>query len=217
MKKIANIVSQNNVDVSEIINVVKTMDEIQHGLPTLIVDFDYVNQKYPDFDITESYLGDNLWWTFKKTQKRDKHVEDLENFINTVYTNLFKNVPYFFVDLIHNSNKTLVRVIRKFHSMKEIYTYEHGDMLYIYGDNIIFGLDLRLASYIDIDCIKLKNKIKVKSLVFLGVDEILIEYKNILRENKTHVRYLPYLISIIHEQNNIAGSIHIPREGNVVS
>jgi hypothetical protein len=217
MKKIANIVSQNNVDVSEIINVVKTMDEIEHGLPTLIVDFDYVNQKYPDFDITESYLGDNLWWTFKKTQKRDKHVEDLENFINTVYTNLFKNIPYFFVDLIHNSNKTLVRVIRKFHLMKGIYTYEHGEMLYIYGDNIIFGVDLRLASYIGIDSLKLKNKIKVKSLVFLGVDEILIEYKTILRENETHVRYLPYLISIIHEQNNIAGSIHIPREGNVVS
>ena len=44
MKKIANIVSQNNIDVSELFNVVKTIDEIENGLPTLIIDFDYVNK-----------------------------------------------------------------------------------------------------------------------------------------------------------------------------
>ena len=217
MKKIANIVSQNKVDVSEIFNVVKTINEIEHGLPTLIIDFDYVNKTYPDFDITESYLGNNLWWTLKKTQKRDKYAIDLDNFINTTYNNLLKNIPYFFVDLIHNQKKTLVRVIKKIHSFKETYTYLHGDMMYVYGDSIVFGIDLRLARYMGINSDKIKNKIKAKSTVFLGDTEILIEYKNILSENENHTRYFPYLISIIHEQNNPISVIHIPREGNLVS
>jgi hypothetical protein len=217
MRKIANIVSQNNVDVSEAFNVVKTIDEIQCGLPTLIVDFDYVNKTYPDFDITDSYLGDNLWWTFKKSQKRDKYAIDLENFVNTTYNNLLKGVPYFFVDLIQNQPKTLVRVIRKIYDFKEIYTYVNGDMMYVYGQNVVFGIDLRLAKYMGIDSNKIKNKIKEKSTVFLGDNEILIEYKNILLENENHTRYFPYLISIIHEQNNPISVIHIPREGNLVS
>lgn len=217
MKKIANIVSQNNVDVSELFNVVKTIDEIEHGLPTLIIDFDYVNKTYPDFDITESYLGDNLWWTFKKSQKRDKHAIDLENFINTTYNNLLKNIPYFFVDLIHNQKKTLVRIIRKIHSFKEIYTYINGDMMYVYGDSIVFGIDLRLAKYMGINSDKIKNKIKAKSTVFLVGSEILIEYKNILMENENHLRYFPYLIAISHEQNNPTSIIHISRESNLVS
>ena len=129
----------------------KTIDEIQYGLPTLIIDFDYVNKTYPDFDITESYLGDNLWWTFKKSQKRDKYAVDLENFINTTYNNLLKGVPYFFVDLIHNQTKTLIRVIRKINSFKKIFTYLNGNMMYIYGDNIVFGVDLRLARYMGIN------------------------------------------------------------------
>lgn len=69
MRKIANIVSDNTIDVSEIFNVVKTMDEIQHGLPTLIVGLDLADKLYPDFDITDICLGPNVYWTFKKLKK----------------------------------------------------------------------------------------------------------------------------------------------------
>ena len=71
--KVANIVSNNNINVSEEFNVVKSMDEIIHGLPTLIIGFDYVNKNYPDFNILDIELEPNLYWTVKKTERRDKH------------------------------------------------------------------------------------------------------------------------------------------------
>jgi len=73
MKKIANIVSTQKVDVSEYFNVVESMDEIIHGLPTLIVDYYYIDKHYPNFDIAVSKIQDNLFWTFKRTHKRDKY------------------------------------------------------------------------------------------------------------------------------------------------
>lgn len=217
MRKIANIVSQNTLDVSGIFNVVKTMDEIQHGLPTLIIDYDYVNKHYPDFDIGTNCLGPDLYWTFKKTQKRDKHAEDLEFFINKVYVDLLKGVPYFFVDVIQYELKTIKRVIKKIKEFKEITTYINGDMIYIYGDNVIFGIDLKLLRYVGLNSDKIKDRIKSISTVFLGNDEILIEYKKNLDEIENQVRYIPYLLSIIHEKNNTTSLIHIPRENNVVS
>jgi hypothetical protein len=199
MKKIANIVSDNTIDVSEIFNVVKTMDEIQHGLPTLIVGLDLTDKLYPDFDITNICLAPNVYWTFKKTQKRDKYAEDLNFFINKVYTDMLKGVTYYFVDLIQNQTKTLKRVIKKIREFKHITTYIHKDMVYLYSDNLIFGIDLKLARYIGMDVDKLILKIKSISTVFLTNDEILIEYKKNLEEMEFQARYIPYLVSIINE------------------
>jgi hypothetical protein len=199
MKKIANIVSDNTINVSEIFNVVKTMDKIQHGLPTLIVGLDLADKLYPDFDITEICLAPNVYWTFKKTQKRDKHAEDLNFFINKVYTDMLKGVTYYFVDLIQNQTKTLKRVIKKIREFKHITTYIHKDMVYLYSDNLIFGIDLKLAKYVGMDVDKLILKIKSISTVFLTNDEILIEYKKNLEEMEFQARYIPYLVSIINE------------------
>lgn len=199
MRKIANIVSDNTINVSEIFNVVKTMDEIQHGLPTLIVGLDLADKYYPDFDITNICLAPNVYWTFKKSQKRDKYAEDLDFFINKVYHDLLKGVTYYFVDLIQNQTKTLKRIIQKIREFKTITTYIHDEMVYLYSDNLIFGIDLKLARYIGMDSEKLITKIKSVSTVFLTYDEILIEYKKNLEEMEFQARYIPYLVSIINE------------------
>ena len=72
-------------------------------------------------------------------------------------------------------------------------------MIYLYSDNLIFGIDLKLARYIGMDIDKLIIKIKSISDVFLTDDEILIEYKKNLEEMDLQARYIPYLVSIINE------------------
>ena len=199
MKKIANIVSDKTIEVSELFNVVKTMDEIQHGLPTLIVDYDYVVKHYPDFDVTDISLGNNLYWTVKKTQKRDKFNHDLNYFINKVYSDMIKGVDYLFVDFIQYKTTTFKKILQKINELDHIITYQHGQMIYMYSNNLVFGIDLKLAEYVGLDITKLISKIKLKSHVFLTDNEILIEYKKTLEEIDFQVKYIPYLVSIINE------------------
>jgi hypothetical protein len=210
--KVANIVSSNNINVSEEFNVVKSMDEIIHGLPTLIIGFDYVNKNYPDFNILDIELELNLYWTVKKTERRDKHVEDLTWFINKVYNDLTKDIKYIFVDPLQYNSKSLWKIIRKIYSIKDLVTFVNGDMLYIYGDKFIFGVDLKLMSYIGIKKDKIKHIIKSKSSVFLEENDILIEYKNYIEELGYQIKFLPYLYSIRNEQNNTVSNFYIPRE-----
>jgi hypothetical protein len=217
MKKIANIVSQTNITVSNLFNVVKTMDECIHGLPTLVMDYDYINKNYPDFDILEFEIIPNLYWTFSRRQKRDKHDEDLQIFINKVYSDLLKGVTYFYLDFINYQYKTIIRAIRKIYNFNKIFVYEYNEMLYIYVDNIVFGIDLKLLRYMGFNTEKIKDKINRLNVVFLRHEEILIEYKMILGEIENQVRYIPYLLSIFHEETNPTSNFHIPRKIDVVS
>ena len=193
------------------------MDNIIHGLPTLILGFDYVNKHYPDFDVMDRKLGENLYWTVKRTEKRDKYEEDLSWFVTKVLTDLISEISYVFVDPIQYNSRTIRKVIRKFHTMENKITYQNGQMLYIYAEKIIFGVDLKLLKYIGLDYKKIKEKIIRKSLVFLTNDKILIEYKKTVEELDNQVRYIPYLFSITNEQNNTSSVIYIPREGGMVS
>lgn len=206
---LANIVSDTKINVSEDFKVVDSFDKIIEGLPTLIIGYERIKKLYPDFDITSNKINDKVYWTFKKNEKRDKHEEDLRWFIKKVYSDLINKLSYVFVDPIQYQKKTLIKILRKIFSSKNIITYQHDNMIYIYTNNLIFGVDLKLLKFIGLDIEKIKTKIKSISTVFLVKDEILIEYKNIITFFDDKVRYLPYLYSIKNEQSNIISMLHI--------
>jgi hypothetical protein len=211
--KVANIVSTQKVSVSEEFNVVTSMSDIIHGLPTLLIGFDYVNKHYPTFDITNIQLEPDLYWTFKRTEKRDNHEEDLRWFVYKVYADLTNKLNYIFVDPIQYPTKTLWKIVRKIATIKDKVAYVHGKMVYIYGENLIFGVDLKLLGYMGMKTAKIKDKIKLISSDFLDNDKILIEYKKNVEDLVYEVRFIPYLYSIRNGQNDTSSLIHIPRKG----
>jgi hypothetical protein len=206
---LANIVSDTKINVSQDFKVVDSLNDILEGLPTLIVGYERVNKLYPDFDITTNKINDKTYWTFKKNEKRDKYEEDLRWFIKKVYSDLINNLSYVFVDPLQYRNKTLIKIIKKILSSNNIISYLHDEMVYIYTDNIIFGVDLKLFKFLGFNIDKIKNKIKSISTVFLVKDEILIEYKNIISFFDNKIRYLPYLYFIKNEQSNTSSMLHI--------
>ena len=210
--KIANILSTIKIEAPEDFNIVKSSSDLIDGLPTLIVGYDYVNKHYQDFDITNIKLEPNLYWTFKKTEKRDKFDEDLRWFIRKVYEDLTDKLIYLFVDPIQHKPKTLRKIVKKILSLNDVITYQHNEMFYVYSDNLIFGIDLKLLKYLGFNTDKIKEKIKSISNVFLIDDEILIGYKKCIETLNNRVRYIPYLYFIRNGKNNTSSIIHIPRE-----
>jgi hypothetical protein len=210
--KIANIVSTSKVEAPEEFNVVNSVNEIIDGLPTLIIGYDTVNNLFPDFDIINISLGENKYWTFKRTEKRDKYEADLKWFISKVYSDLTNDISYVFVDPIQYKGKTLIKIIKKIYSLKDPIAFLNEQMLYVYGESFIFGIDLKLLGFMGVDTDKIKTRINAISRVFLQESKILIEYKKNIEALDNKVRYLPYLYSIRNGQNNTSSLIHIPRE-----
>ena len=193
--KIGNIVSTSSVSVSEDFNVVQSLDEIIQGLPTLIVGWDYVKKNYPDYDVTDRKLADNLYWTVKKTEKRDIYEEDLFYFTQNTYNGLVKDIDYYFLDPFSFNRKQLVRLLKKLNTCKSI-SYHHDNMVYIYVEDYILGIDISLMEFIGFKYDKIIDKIKQKSSIFLTKDMIFIEYKHRIENFENQVKYLPVLYSI---------------------
>ena len=197
--KIANIVTSNKVDVSDDINVVKSMDDIIVGIPTLVTSYEWVSENYTDYDIYDKKLGDNLYWTFARTERRDIFALDVEEFVTLVNQKLVEKVDYVLLDLILFHKSTINKIIRKIFSLPNKIAFKHKDMIYIYGDKFIFGVDLDLIKYMGLDVNRIEIKIKRKCDVFLEDDEIFIEYKDNMERLDYSVKYIPYLYSIKNE------------------
>lgn len=195
--KVANIISKNPVKVPEEFNVVESMDEIIHGLPTLIVGFDYVNKHYPDFDITEYKVSENLYWIFKKTEKRDKHEEGLTWFIKKVYSEMMSDVKYIFVDAIQYGKKPISKIIRKILSIEKKYFYFDGNMLFIYGDNYIFGVDFVQLKYIGVNVESLKEQIKKRKKFFICNDS---KYLSTIKSLENEPHKIPFMFYLRNEK-----------------
>ena len=197
--KFANIVSTTQINVPQDFNVVQSMDEIIHGLPTLIIGFDLTDKLFPKYDVGNIKVTDNVYWTTKKTESRDKHNIELEWFKHFAYHELIKDINYIFVDPIQYNKKSLLKILKKIYTIPNKISYQHNDMIYIYSDKFIFGVDLKIIKYIGLDISKIKRKIINISSVFLEDSDIFIEYKYIIDDMENQVRFLPYLYSIKNE------------------
>jgi hypothetical protein len=187
---IANIYATSPVKVSEQFNVVDSMDKIIPELPTLIVGFDYVNKHYPDFDITDFKIKDGLYWTFKRTEIRDKYEEGLSFFIRKVYAERMENIQYVFVDVIQFSRKQINKIIKKIKEIDKKYLYYENNMIFIYGGEYIFGIDIPLLKYIGVNMEKFKSKIKNDSSVFICKDK---DYIKLMKSMGSEPHTIPYL------------------------
>lgn len=213
--KLANIVSNTKEDVSEEFNVVKSLDEIIQGLPTLIVGWDYIKANYPEYNMLERKLDNNLFWTFKKTEYREQHDEDIYNFSRNTYKNLVKNVKYYFFDFISLNNISIRKILKKLY-ISELTSYHYTDesrnidMVYIYSEKIIFGIDLNQLEYIGFTKEKILSKIIIKSKTFLDENVIFIEYEKGIEFLDNKIKYLPFLYTIKNGKNNIISIVPIP-------
>jgi len=197
--KIANIVTSNKAEVTDDINVVKDIKDIIDGIPTLVTSYDWVSKNYDDYDIYDKKLSDNLYWTFARTERRDIFATDVEEFITLANKRLIKDITYIFIDLVQFRPRKVRKIIKKIISIDKKIAFKHKDMIYIYGDKFIFGVDLDLIKYMGLDVNRIESKIKDKCDVFLEDDEIFIEYKDNMERLDHMVKYIPYLYTIKNE------------------
>jgi hypothetical protein len=195
---VGNIVTQSKINVDKYFNVVDSMNNIIHGLPTLIVGWDIVKTIEPYADFIVRKLSDDIFWTFKKTERRDIFENDLYDFIHYSYNLLIDDIDYKFIDLIQLSEIELKDTFKTIKNNTNVIGYIHENMLYIYSEKIVYGLDLKLVSYLEFNLTEILGKIKSYCSVFLDNDEILIEYKDIIDMLRNEVKYVPFLYSIEH-------------------
>jgi len=204
---LGNIVTNNTItDVADF-NVVKSMDDIIHGLPTLIIGWKLSINLFPDLDVVNRTAGENIYWTFAMNEKREYYEIDLFMFRQRCYQDLISKVTYFFVDLFTLRISKIKRLINKINSTNKGVIYKHDNILYIYIDKLILGINLEFCEYFNVNITKLINKLKSKNFVFLEKETIFIMYMNRIKFIDFQVKYIPYLYAIDYEKDDITSNI----------
>lgn len=199
--KIGNIITNKQnlgleSNLSDLFNISEDDINVDFSLPTLIIGFDFVNSRYPDFDICSIKIKENLYWTFKKTEKRDKFSEDINWFISKVLCDLTANINYIFVDPIQYNNRKLLKIVKKILSTNDFITYNHDEMYYLFDGKIIFGIDNNLTNFIGLNKSKVRTLIKNHTTTFLEKNKNVDEFKGLIGYLENKVKYIPLLFLI---------------------
>jgi hypothetical protein len=199
---LANIITDEPIQVkNSLINVINNDDLIiDNTIPTLVVGLENIKKISNNLSYTNRKLSETLFWTFTKREKRQLHDEDIYNFVTTLYDTIKKTYNYEFFDFFIGDEKTIGKKINKLLKCGDLVSFIYNEMIYLYVDKNIYGVNLNQLLYLKKDINKLIKKIKTDSKVFLENNGIIIEYKGHLDLLGNEVKYVPVLYSIIKNE-----------------
>ena len=194
---IGNIITSSKIE-DDNVKVCRKLETIDDSLPTLIVGWEKTKEIYGDkVSILHKKIDDKTQWTFTTKERKVDYDKDIESFMSNCYSNIGKDINYVYIDVMHDTKKKIKKIIKKIYSLKNPKVYNHlNRMIYIYGDNIVFGVDIEILSYIGIDYNKVLTKLsKIPNCLFID-EKIFNIYRGMINKINGKVRLIPYIYEI---------------------
>lgn len=192
---VGNIITSSNIE-EENFKVCKKLDNIDNSLPTLIIGWSKTKELFEDrVSILHKQIEENLYWTFSKRERKIDYEYDIDKFKDICYKNFGEEIIYIFIDIIHGKLSTNKKILNKIYSLDESISYiTDKNMLYIFGDNIIFGVDLNISEFVGIKKEKIIGRILNLPQSILIENEIFNKCKEFVKKLGNKQRLIPYIV-----------------------
>ena len=191
---VGNIVTNSKIEI-ENFKVCDKLETIDKNLPTLIIGWENTKKLLGEnVSILHKQIDNFTYWTFSTKERKSEYEVDLDSFISKCYNSFGEHLPYVYLDLLMGKRMVNFRIIRKILSLKNPITYiSDSNMVYIYGENIIFGIDLNVVSLFEEKYEKILNKVKNLENNTLVDLEIFNKCKELIFKLKNKDKYIPYI------------------------
>ena len=173
----------------------KDLDSINHDLPTLIIGWSNAKELIrEEISIIHKKINDNLYWTFSPKERKVDYDKDIINFKKRCYNKIGNNIPYVYLDILHGKLHINKRIIQKIYTLSDAVSYvSKNNMLYIFGENIIFGVDLNMCELIGINKEKIIERIEnIPNSILIG-NEIFNKCKDYIKRTDNREKLVPYI------------------------
>lgn len=206
---IGNIITKNKINVSAFFNVSTDIDSVDTNIPTLIIGWSEVKKLFPEQNILNNKITDNISWAFSKREKRYKYEIDLNNFIEYVVSKINDSTNYKFFNYILSTEEKRIGFINYVNNGGNS-IYHNSRFVYIYNpkDKNTIGVSLKDISYIGIEIStfiqslnKNNNNILCDNLKFIDNESF-----PLIKDNVKVIAYLNYLKNAdIYKENEKYG------------
>lgn len=155
-KKLANIVTTSTkVKFDLPVNKCKDLSCMDENLPTLIIGYELAKKYIDNFNILKKYYPkQNIYWTFKRTERGVDYESDLKDFYGTVIKEYCSKNEYKLIDFYKTTYTIAKKMINfaKSEDKKRIFN-ENNKFLYVYCEKykIVFGFSLSTSKFFGIN------------------------------------------------------------------
>ena len=191
---VGNIVADNDITEENFI-IYSDLEEIDNDLPVLIVGWEKTKELFgDDVSILHKQITKNIFWTFAEKERKVDFEVDMISFKQLCYKSFGENIPYVYLDILHGKRHINKKIINKIYTLKDTISYiGKNNMLYILGENIVFGVDLNITTMIGVEKEKIIDRIKkIPNSILLG-NEIFNKCKGFINKIDNREKMVPYV------------------------
>ena len=161
MKTLGYIVTDRKLkDIDGFVEQVNDISLADTTKPILVVGWKNAKNYDGYTSILEKQLGENIYWTFSKSESRSDFEEDLQNFYNIIYNNILKNINYYYINIFKLKYSKIKKLYNILFSKENKSIYISSGMVYIPYEDKIIGLSLSVLEYCGIKAEKVLRRIK---------------------------------------------------------
>ena len=166
------------------------------NIPTLLIGKKDLMEAGYTLSVLNRQMGDNLYWTYTKMEKRNIHETDITAFYEIVFKKLYRDTKYFNKS-IYTINYSAVKDIFNLLNNESVYKciYICKNHVYIYYNNNVIGFSLEEIKYVGISVTKVMSLLtKAKNSDLITDDNFIKnEVKNYLKNREYLTPYLYFL------------------------
>lgn len=160
MEALANIItSSKKVKFDLPVNKCSDMSCRDEKLPTLIIGYEMAKNYIDGFNILKKYYEkENIYWTFKRTERGVDYENDLKSFYTNVITDFCNKNKYIFIDVAMMKYDTAKKLIKfAMSDEKKLIFNENNRFLYVYCEkySTVFGFSLSTSRFFGINTDKI--------------------------------------------------------------
>ena len=201
MRKIANILTKNLFNDKIFYNVVDSKDKLINGIPVLCVGVELTKKNYPNFNILNMNVSDDIYWTYGPREKRNVYESRLKTFIQKSIDKFKSDISYKYVNVVVDgltSNDFIVVSDLIFNGGKSIISLLFNGMVYVYDNkNTVYGISLRELNYIGENVKSFLGNLYSNTTVITNKDSIPLDVRILFNG-------YDYLIPCLYSNNNVA-------------
>jgi hypothetical protein len=189
--------NKENIDTLDFVDVTKNIGSIDNFIPTLIIGKKKAEEIYgkENIKVLDKKITNNVSWTFDKVERRNEYERDLKAFNDSLIKTIKKNIKYEFFNIYIEPISRIKKLISFIKSPKIKYIYIFNDHIYMYYNNIVYGISLSNIQYLGI------NKNRILRLLNSNSSNIIVEnhdflskkMRQIIKEDKILIPYLYFL------------------------
>lgn len=195
---IGRIITKNkNFDTLDFVDITSDTTKIDNTIPTLIIGRQTAETLYggENIHVLDKKVGDNVYWTYSKLERRNDFEKDIEKFNNKLFKNLMSQVSYEYISPFTTDYSTVKKILGSLKDNKTKIGYIFDQHLYILYNNIVYGLSFVEMEYVGIKRDKIMSRIlnskKVK--IVPNTNFLSRNMRKLIKDNKIIIPYAYFL------------------------